>query len=679
MLFLHQLFFAFPSGVGECEIDPSIINPLNFRRPTTDAFTGPEVDLEKETPDYEAPEETPDTGDGVSVTGTKITKTTTTKKVTVSTSKKTTSKTSEKEYSSTKGSSSASSSSSSFSSSSSQSGYDNVEGSGDGDGNRVHGRTHSRVSRRIYSSSERSRFNENELGGKTGEGEEDEDGRVITHYERTHHSSGTSPDGTTTFKETRHESKKVTVSEDTNTEHIPRGRWGQGGGYKHTHTSSRSSSSSFDGEPEETRTRWETHRTYSAGRDGDDQLGGSDSSDLYGRREESHRQHSKTHTYSSSSGGSHSDGLEEDNYHRVHEGGAVTQTIGGDGTYYTESDRRTRTRVQGSTDDRDRFVWSDQNEGTPEDRDSEGHYYRQSTRTSRVSESRSSSGGESYRDSDGDRSGRREESRNQWSHTRYEDRPTSQGHDDELRRNQDYSSHGDHDRYSSGQGYRGHDEETRTYSQSWQSEGTGRGASKGDRWGDQQYRSQQDGSRRDEYTRSHATSDAGMGRSHTGNYGGYEDSHIDSQSHRSHSEARTSSWHSHSTTGHENRGGFDVNSHHGKGKTSSHHFAHVESGDGTIQNGTYTRVEVDPETGETKTYTSKVVYNKWPTDHDLLMAQRDATGEEEDMFSDYHRSNRRKREQELIIKPQAVTDEKTGKTMQVVHLVSNIQVVVAMA
>ncbi|XP_050701483.1 integrin alpha-PS1-like isoform X4 [Eriocheir sinensis] len=727
-------------GVGECEIDPSYINPLNLRRPRTEAQIH-EVDLERETTDgvRPAPEEPTDTGAGVIVTGTKVTKTTITKKVTNSTVKKTTAKTSsEKKYSSsTSGSSSSSTGYSSSSSSSSSSGYDghgdNVEGSGYDDGSRVHGRTHSRVSRRVFSSSDKSRFNENDLDGKTGEGEEDEDGRVITQYERTHHSSGTSPDGSTTFKETRRESKKVTVSENTNTEHIPSSRWGQGGGYRRTYTSSSSSSSSSDGEPEEARTRWETRRTYSAGQDGDDQLGGTDSSDrrtytsssssssssdgepeeartrwetrrtysagqdgddqlggtdssdrrtytsssssssssdgepekartrwetrrtysagqdgddrlggtdssdTYGRREESSRQYSRTHTYGSSSGDTHSGGLGEDNYHRTHEGGAVTRTIGGDGSYLTESDRRTRTRVQEGANDRERFAWSDQTEGIPYDREhrgrsGEGHYNQESTHRSRTTESKSISGGEPYLDSDGDRYGsRRVESHDQWSQTR----PTSsQGHDDDgFRRRQDYSSRGGHDdRYSSSQSYRSHndgntDEAARTYSsdhetaRGWQSEDTHRGTSEGGKWRDRQQ--------------------------------------LDADSH---SETRTSAWHSRSSSGHENGD---------EARASSHHFTHMESGDGTIQNGTYTRVEVDPETGETNTFTSKVVYNRWPTDHDLLMAQRDAsysTGEEHELSGDHQRSGRAKREKELIIKPQAVTDEKTGKTMQVVNL-----------
>lgn len=509
----------------------------------------------------------------------------------------------------------------------------------------MHGRTHSRVSRRVFTSSDRSRFNENDFDGKTGEGEEDEDGRVITQYERTHHSSGTSPDGSTTYEETRRESKKVTVSENTNTEHIPSSRWGQGGGYKRTYSSSSSSSSSsFDGEPEDARTtRWETHRTYS-GRDGDDQLGGSDSSDTYSKREESSRQYSRTHSYGSSSRDSHSGGLGEDDYHRTHEGGAVTRTIGGDDSYLTESDRRTGTRVQGGASDGERFVWTDENEGTPYDREhrgrsGEGHYYRESIHRSRTTESKSTSGGESYLDSDGDRYGsRREESQDRWSQTR----PTSnEGHDDDgFRRRQDYSSRGGHDdRYSSSQSYRQHHdgnthEGTRTYSREyetargWQSEGTHRGASEGDRWRDRQQ--------------------------------------LDADSR---SETRTSAWHSHSSSGHESRVGFGVNSDRDEARGSSHHFSHMESGDGTIKNGTYTRVEVDPETGETKTFTSKVVYNRWPTDYELRMAQR----HEQEQSGDYQRSGRAKREKELIIKPQAVTDEKTGKTMQVVNLVSNIQ------
>lgn len=669
---LPRLLIVFPSGVGECEVAPRYINPLNLRRPKayTDALTGHDVDPEGETTDVVTPttERPIDTGDGASVSGTKITKTTITKKVTNTTIKKTTTKTSsEKEYSSSSGSSSSSSTGySSSSTSSSQSGYegygDNVEGSGYDDSSHVHGRTHSRVSRRVYTSSDRSRFKENEFEDDTAEGEEDKDGRANTQYERTHHSSGTSPDGKSTFKETRHEShssgmspdgtstfkkthhesRRVTVSEDTKTDHIPSSRWGQGG-YRRTYTASSSSGRTSDSEPEETRVRLESHRTYSTGRDGDNQWGYSDPSDSYGRREESYRQQSKTHTYDSSSRGSHSGGLGEENYRRTHEGGAVTRTIGGEGSYYTESDRRTGTRIPGDTNDRGRFGWTDESERTPYSRDFDSRHKDRHYQEN------------SHRKDDGSRS-------------------------------QDYSSHQGYDRHSSGQSYRSHLERhdernidgVRTYSsdQGRQSEGAHRGTSEGDRLGDRHYiRSEDDASKRDDYAWTHSSHDAGRDQDHWGRHGGYEESHSKSERQRSRSEARTSAWHSHSSSGHEGRGDFD-DSDRDEAKTHQH-FTHMESGDGTIQNGTYTRVEVDPKSGKTKTYTSKVVYNRWPTDHELSITQREHSSlptEEQDLYSDYQRSRRTKREEELIIKPQAVTDEKTGKTMQVVHLVSNIQV-----
>lgn len=76
---------------------------------------------------------------------------------------------------------------------------------------------------------------------------------------------------------------------------------------------------------------------------------------------------------------------------------------------------------------------------------------------------------------------------------------------------------------------------------------------------------------------------------------------------------------------------------------------------------------MDPKTGRTTTYSRKVVYKKWPSNSP---SDSDQWGTEEDFpdFSSDHWSARTKREKELIIKPQAVTDEKTGKTMQVVHL-----------
>lgn len=690
-------YTSFPSGVGECDIDPSFVNPLNLRRSKIypDTFTGHEVDLEAETTDVLKPtsEDPVSTGGEAGGSSVKVTKTTVTKKVT--SIKKTSTKTSsEKGFSeSTSGSTSSSSSSSSggYSSSSSHSGFggydDNMESSGyDEHSSRVHGRTHSRVSRKVYSSSDGSRFDENNFGGETTT-DDDKDGHVISHYERTHHSSGKSPDGSSTFQETQHESRKVTVSENTNTENVPSSRWGPGGGYRRTYTENRSSSRTFDGEPKETHTRWETHQIHPAGQESENRWGDSGSSDVSGRREESWRQRSRTHTVDSSTRRTHSGQYGEDSYRRTHEGGAVTRTFGHDDSHLTDGDKRTRTWGQDSTDDRERFVWSDQTERTPynrgtESRNREENYYEERTHKTGDISSRGRTGSGQYSGSDGDES-RRVASSSQWSHTRYEDRSSSnQGFDDDrLRGTHDYrgSEGGYDDRYSSTQGHRSHqdryddrrydeDEASGTYSRSydrtrarddyrgWHSEGTNR-RHEGDGW-------QHRGHRRPE------EEDSGRDETYRENYGSSDDSYGDSERHRSYSESRTSSWHSHSSSGYGSSDGLqhhqDVDDNYERrhaGASSERRFSHIES-DGSVTNGTYTRVEVDPKTGKTTTYTRKAVYNSWPTDSEQGWAA-------EELSSD-QRSGRTKREKELIIKPQAVTDEKTGKTMQVVHLVSNI-------
>ncbi|XP_047487333.1 integrin alpha-PS1-like isoform X2 [Penaeus chinensis] len=101
----------------------------------------------------------------------------------------------------------------------------------------------------------------------------------------------------------------------------------------------------------------------------------------------------------------------------------------------------------------------------------------------------------------------------------------------------------------------------------------------------------------------------------------------------------------------------------GTGRTS-----HFESSDSNA-NRTYKRVEVDPETGETTVYTRRVYSHSWPEDWDHRSFDEDLPPlEEEEHKGSDRQLKRTKRERELIIKPQAVTDAKTGKTMQVVNL-----------
>ncbi|XP_042879254.1 integrin alpha-PS1-like, partial [Penaeus japonicus] len=96
--------------------------------------------------------------------------------------------------------------------------------------------------------------------------------------------------------------------------------------------------------------------------------------------------------------------------------------------------------------------------------------------------------------------------------------------------------------------------------------------------------------------------------------------------------------------------------------------SHFESS-GPDENGTYKRVEIDPETGETTVYTRRVYSRRWPEDWDSRSFNQDLPPLEGVEHEGSQRQLKRtKRERELIIKPQAVTDAKTGKTMQVVNL-----------
>lgn len=116
----------------------------------------------------------------------------------------------------------------------------------------------------------------------------------------------------------------------------------------------------------------------------------------------------------------------------------------------------------------------------------------------------------------------------------------------------------------------------------------------------------------------------------------------------------------HHVTSSQDHGTFASGS--GAGRTS-----HFESSDSNA-NRTYKRVEVDPETGETTVYTRRVYSHSWPEDWDRRSFNEDLPPVEEEHEGSHRQLKRTKRERELIIKPQAVTDAKTGKTMQVVNL-----------
>ncbi|XP_064116028.1 LOW QUALITY PROTEIN: integrin alpha-PS1-like [Macrobrachium nipponense] len=242
-------------GIGECEIDPSYVNPLILRRhPLSESefFTGLEVEGEQETTGLPHPGgKTSDTSRTSSESdletttgGVKITKTTTHKKVTTSTTvKKQTTKSSTKDVSvsadkTSHGSSSSSSSTSrvSFSGHSETGPVDDEDGSGYGiESGRMHGRAHSRVSRRVYTTEHRTKFDDRDLGlNELDTDSDDEDGDIVSHHEESRFSTRTSPDGMTTVRESHHESRKETVKEGSFGD-IPGGKWNQDGGFHRGH------------------------------------------------------------------------------------------------------------------------------------------------------------------------------------------------------------------------------------------------------------------------------------------------------------------------------------------------------------------------------------------------------------------------------------------------------------
>ncbi|KAK8740447.1 hypothetical protein OTU49_002915 [Cherax quadricarinatus] len=355
-------------GVGECEIDQKFINPLILRRDIsiTDAQTGLDVEGEIDPshypgPDSQGPGEPGESGGtGAGVGGVKITKTTTKKVTNTTTIKKKTSKsTSEKELSlttektsSSHGFSSGTSSSSSFSSSSSSSSSSNLDTSVDQEGSgfdqtsgRESGRIHSRINRRAYFSSDKSRFNEGDRKYDLNT-----DGEGDSFHEETRTSSRTSPDGRTKFYETHHESSRTTVKEEKTEEDIPRGRWSDRGGYRQVHVGT--SSSGFrtsDGIPEDGHSQWDNQNTSHSGEgahyDADrganiGDLEGSSSSDRYDRKGQGWQVHDSNRRVESVSRRTHSGGYggaEDDSYRRVYsedrritDGNSRTQTAGYD-------------------------------------------------------------------------------------------------------------------------------------------------------------------------------------------------------------------------------------------------------------------------------------------------------------------------------------------------------------
>lgn len=77
---------------------------------------------------------------------------------------------------------------------------------------------------------------------------------------------------------------------------------------------------------------------------------------------------------------------------------------------------------------------------------------------------------------------------------------------------------------------------------------------------------------------------------------------------------------------------------------------------------------MDPVTGDTVVYTRRVYHN--PNFEQNPSDFGSPVHHEEESVRNRRDLLRVKREKEMIIKPQAVTDQKTGKTLQVVHLVS---------
>ncbi|XP_071513010.1 LOW QUALITY PROTEIN: uncharacterized protein [Panulirus ornatus] len=776
MIFCTILFFSmcsqvnvyFFTGIGECELDSRVINPLILRRLQP---SGTEVENELETPDsprpgVETPEETEDKDEiesGVDAGGVKITKTTTKKVTNTTTIKKKTSKTtSGKEFSvstertsSSSGSSSSSSSSSSFSSSSSSgisksdfdpSGYEE-EGSGfHEEGAREHGRTHTRVSRRVYSSSGGSKFRINNIDNVG-----DEDGTVVSHHEETRTSFGVSPDNKTKFHETHHESRRVTVKEETTEEEIPRGRWSDGGGYRRTYTETSSSGvRTSDSVPEDDRFHWENHRTSQSGGGALDANFGSDtdelersgSSDGYGRRLQGGGHSSipanrgeTIRTHSEGYGGSGNDHYRKtyNEETRIVDGDSRTQTTGDDTALDSEGIRRVHIYGGRTDTDNDRSSWPEESVGRGEWRTESGihrvdnvnraHPTRRTGEDdftgTRTYESRGRFGND-FRHGDGG-SDRRVSSGGQRTYTDGHDRTSGHVDGDSFTSDSgdyDYDrvtiddkgrSHHEHDKNLDDNGYR------KTIFD-WNDRGSHTGHSLGhkrteiirtteshghrtdqDRKVQHSYNDRESFGDVDERTYTDDRSTAGemnfrgqsngvprpqgnTFRADSDRYGNSMDSRMDS------SKLRTTTWDLSSGRGGQNKAEWNTHSTHYQrnfdnldnsqghfDSTSSSSDRGVDLHESLVpdENGTYTRVEVDPETGKTTVYTRRV-YSSWPENWDRRFYREEVSAsspQNEDEQTRQRRDLKRiKREKELIIKPQAVTDTQTGKTMQVVNL-----------
>ncbi|XP_042235673.1 integrin alpha-PS1-like isoform X1 [Homarus americanus] len=773
-------------GNGECNIDPSFINPLGSQQP----YIGVDVKGEEETPihlgpDNEQPSEGGPTEDVVTDGNVMITKKKTKKVTSITTISKKTSKTSDtKVFETTDRTSTSDGHSSSFSSSSSSSssGFStsdrdasiDQEGSGFSEsGVREHGRTHSRVSRRVISSSDRSKYGEDD--SRINNVDTYGDGDVVSHHEDTRTSSRTSPDGKTKYHETHHESRKVTVKEEVSNEDIPHGRWSDGGGYRQTNTETDSSGfRTSDDIPDDGHRQLENRRSghgqrfdenrrtsqsgESAHYDANvgvtgDELEESGSSNVYNRGEHGWSHHSGTHRVESVNRGetvrrTHSrgqDGGSDGNYRsiyseekRITDGGDTrtegTRTHDGEGRRTVHDYGGSR----GTTDDRSGLSYEsgrgEQNWNVDDGADrvdnvNRGHHRVESvdagtptrrtggsSTTTYTYESRGGFDNDDYdkiRRTGISRDDRRKNSGIERDYTddydghhgsgRTYDRTDSDGSGSFTR-----GHYGGYDR-TTVEGRRTHHEsnrnlenddrkvpfdwnEGRTGTEGRREYATGRERTEVRRtWGSDSSRTDQDENVQQGHTDGHArTSGDGAYRRTYGQDSradGYGRSSSFSSRHGSDvgsgtdsSNLRTTTWELSSGSGGQNRARWNDHSSHHQGSSDNwdnsqthtgKRISHFES-PGPDKNGTYTRVEVDPETGTTTVYTRKVYTGTLPEnwDHRILREEVSSTSPHND---DEHIRNKRelrriKREKELIIKPQAVTDAQTGKTMQVVNL-----------
>ncbi|XP_045602877.2 uncharacterized protein [Procambarus clarkii] len=760
-------------GVGECEIDPKFVNPLILRRQegsSTGPLTGLDVEGELETtshlgPGSQVPSETQDPGEaGAGGGGVKITKTVTKKVTNTTTIKKKTSKTtSDKELSvSTERTSSShgfssGSSSSSFSSSSS-SGFDksdsgsyvDQEGSGfDQAGAREHGRTHTRVSRRVYSSSDRSKFDEEnkEINNLDTDG----DG-IVSYHEETRTSSGTSPDGGTKFHETHHESKSVTVKK----EDIPSGRWSDHGGHRQFNTgTSTSSFRTSDRDLEDGQPRWENRRASYSGQGARhnansetniDELEGSGSSAIYNRGEHGRQVHSNTHRVESvtrdgtirrTHSGGH--GITDGNYRRISNeerrtadgGDSRTQTVGfdrrpdrdGSEIFNVYGERRVGESII-SSHESDRGLRVDgSHKVDSNNRENARQIGEDSFTGTHTHESRRELSRDNLRNYDGDRYGERNvDNHGSITHSEHNRAKVDTGHrtSHEYDRNRNHENDGRdlfqwNDRRAGTEGHHGyshegeriksissvdtrrnyhglhdiHDDNSRTdphwnhrtgtedhhdysrertrfisrtdpddYSRNYHSRNTQRG------FNDDQVRTSEDSYRAntEDSRTSHGRNVWSRNR------------------HESNTELNSGSGGQNRARGNtremQHQGSFDDwNSPQIRRNNTDSAFnrriPHFESS-GPDENGTYTQVEVDPLTGITTVYTRRVFSGSWPENWERRSHRQGVSTsslQDEDKQIRNKRDLRRiKREKELIIKPQAVTDAQTGKTMQVVNL-----------